>query len=155
VENAFRDIFAAMRKLDLSDWVAVYGAVLSTILGVREWRKRSRIRVTLEPGRTVSTGGDRRSQRFLRIDVINRSDYAVRVVSAGLHAGGQFHLFTGTPHMNLPAEIRPHDATTFLIPFDPLMDLPQVRNRRVRAFASLSTGESYRSRPRKLQPFES
>ncbi|WP_242352412.1 hypothetical protein [Anaeromyxobacter sp. SG64] len=155
MDDAIREILAALGKLDLSDWVAVYGAVLSTVLGVREWRRRSRIRVTIEAGQTVQIGGDERRQRFVRIDVINRSDYAVRVVSAGLYAGGQSHLFSGTPHMNLPADVRPHDAATFLIPFDPLMDLPQFRNRRVRAFAALSTGESYRSRRRTLRPFES
>ncbi len=144
--TGIRSIFVALGKLSLGEWIALYGAGLSTYLGLREWRRRSRVHVHIGVGEriAVAPGQFGPRARVLWVKVVNRSDYAVRVETIWLRVRGRN--FTPLPLFSkLTAAVQPHDAFEAEMPVESALDHPEFRGRRVRAVVGLSTGEFYRS----------
>ncbi len=140
-----REAVQYLTSLKLTEWLGIYGAVLSTVLAIaklvarlRAWRNR--VVVTLESGEMVRFGAggapDFRTPS-MRISIWNRGAYPVRVERIGLRFG---NLRIGLDHPRLPAEVGPHDAFNMGLPVS-----SEKHRGRPRAYAQLTTGEAFES----------
>jgi hypothetical protein len=146
------------------DWMqvtSIYGAALSTIAIAGQafaWYRshRSRVKVFLDDyvAAQIEAGHDVGGARWA-IRVVNRSDYPIQVMQAGIRLTGTGKIWFdihGGPRLGptVPADVRSHHAIVLplaeIIPGTISIEGRKYTPTRIRAYVVLSTGERFLSR---------
>lgn len=147
--NVLHALGAALSKLTVAGWLGIYGALLSTILAIREWRKRSRVRVRLVYWEQ-DAGGSLMPFERLSVVVTNRSDYGVRINLIILSVWRRYRWVDVGGFAPRPRDVvPPHDALeSEMAPATTPWEA--MKGRCARARVLLTTGERFTSRSVRL-----
>lgn len=143
--------------MNLAGWiVAGYAAVVSTASlawQVWSWRLARKNRVTATVSAALVGLNSGEMVDAVSVDVVNRSDHAVRVKGVGLElqdgSGRQMHQMQTPPGATLPGTIPPHDsASTYFLAENIEQEAGIDVYAPIAAWVQLATGETVRSKPR-------
>jgi hypothetical protein len=90
------------------------------------------------------------------VEVVNRSDHAVRVTGAGLYlqdgSGRQMHQMQSPPGATIPGTIESHDsASTYFLAEDIRREAGIDIYAPISGWVQLSTGETAKSKPKRTR----
>jgi hypothetical protein len=135
------------------DWIAVYAATVSTIVGIMQLhelrqRARTQVQVTIHP---LFMGGE---LAWIGLTVVNHSDHHINLtglwivdVSSGERHVAELDVFEAERNAELFDEIGAHDAATGVIPRRALDEMRIAPRSVVAASVETKTGLSFRSKP--------
>lgn len=143
--------------MDVAGWiVAGYAAVVSTAaLGwqVLSWllARKNRVKVIVKAALLGMDDGSMIDA--VSVEVVNRSDHAVRVTGVGLYlqdgSGRQMHQVTAPPGATLPGTVKSHDSgSTFFVAEDLMREAGIDVYEPIAGWVNLSTGETVSSKPK-------
>ncbi len=150
----------------MTDWIAIYGATLSTLIAGAQgvaWLRRTRSRISVQVhGSHDESPTDSRLLPGVVVSVTNRSEYSVLVRHIGFGRARRLWPRTGTGGACLvadsrgcrfPAEVQPHDSASWWFANRDLRRfLRALHSIRICASVSLTAGELFWSPP--FEPLE-
>ena len=134
--------------------VALYGAILSTVVAVREWRaRRPTVKVEVSEGRVGGMPGNGWSGHMIFCDALNRGHKAITLQMVGFQLPNreQFVIPYPSPYVWFPYDLLPEKSCKV---FTPASDLAKHLKARgfpqkvsLVGFYNDDVGRRYRSKP--------
>jgi hypothetical protein len=141
--------------MDTAGWVvAGYAAIVSTASlawQVISWHlaRRNRVKVAVKAALLGFDNGE--MVDAVCVEVVNRSDHAVRVTGVGLFlqdgSGRQLHQIREPPGATIPGTVAAHDSGSTFFTVEDIEDSVDVYEA-ITGWVQLATGEMVRSKPK-------